>query len=435
MSIKTSSHIRFLIFIFLLPLQTVYLLREPFVGGVKWEYGIVAVYGIDLLLVCILFLISTSWLRSIKYQVLSIKYGGTEILLILLAAWVGVSVFWAPDQILALYFFVKLLLAIGLFFVVRGTEIDMKKVVFVLLVAGVIQSGIGVAQFLYQYSPGSSILGMSAHEASQAGSSVLKIDSGRFLRAYGTFSHPNILGGFLGAILVFCISYYVFCMRYKKSWSTFFEILFLLGGLIIVFLGLTLTFSRAAWLGVLLGIIVIGFHAFRQDDSWIRRRFLKIVFALGLASLVFGSILQEQIFPRFDTATIEREGSVSERMVSLKDAQPLIEENPFVGVGAGNFTAAIIEKGERGVMGEMGRPVWSIQPAHNIFILICAELGLTGLLLFIGFLFSVLKPAINNPQSVILITILPSLFLDHFLWTSHFGLLFFFLLLGLTSRR
>jgi O-antigen ligase len=429
----------FQIFLFLLPFQTVYLLREPFVGGVKWEYGIVAVYGIDLLLVCILFLISTSWLRSIKYQVLSIKYGGTEILLILLAAWVGVSVFWAPDQILALYFFVKLLLAIGLFFVVRGTEIDMKKVVFVLLVAGVIQSGIGVAQFLYQYSPGSSILGMSAHEASQAGSSVLKIDSGRFLRAYGTFPHPNILGGFLGAILVFCISYYVFCMRYKKSWSTFFEILSLLGGSMIIFLGLILTFSRTAWLGVLLGIIVIGFHAFRQDDSWIRRRFLKIVFALGLASLVFGSILQEQIFLRFDAVTIEREGSVSERMVSLKDAQPLIEENPFVGVGAGNFTAAVMKGDGRGIMGEMGRPVWSIQPAHNVFVLIFSELGIVGFLMFVGFLasllFSIPKSAIYNLQSVILITILPSLFLDHFLWTSHFGLLFFFLLLGLASRR
>ncbi|MBP7822548.1 MAG: hypothetical protein KA034_01910, partial [Candidatus Moranbacteria bacterium] len=224
---KFSGYL-FYLFLFLLPIQTVYFLCEPFIGGVKWEYGVIGVYAIDILLVVILGLALLRWLRSIKYQVLGIKYGRLELILLALLLWVGLSIFWAPDQMLALYFFVKLLLGGGLFLMVRGMEIDVKKVVFVLLAAGVIQSGIGVAQFLYQESPASSILGISSHQAWQVGSSVLKIDSGRFLRAYGTFPHPNILGGFLGAILVFCISYYVFCMRYKKSWSTFFEILFLL---------------------------------------------------------------------------------------------------------------------------------------------------------------------------------------------------------------
>lgn len=417
------------LFLFVLPLQTVYLLREPFIDGVKWEYGVIGVYAVDLLLGVLLVWVLISWLWSIRYTVLSIKYGGAEVILGFFLLWAGLSIFWAPDQMLAAYFFVKLLLAMGLFFVVRfSTDMDMKKIVFVFLAAGVIQSGIGIAQFLTQQSIDSAILGMSAYEAWQAGSSVLKIDSGRFLRAYGTFPHPNILGGFLGVIFVFCISYYVFCITYRKSWRTFFEILFLLGGLLIVFSGLILTFSRTAWLGVLLGIIVIGLHAFRQDDSWIRRRFLKILFALTLASLVFGFVLRDQIFLRFDVVTIEREGSVSERVMSLQDARVLIGGHPLIGIGAGNFTAEIIRQ-------ELNRPVWNIQPAHNVFILIFAELGVIGFLLFIGFLFLVLKSEINNPQSVILIAFIPSLFLDHFLWSSHFGLFFFFLFLGLATRR
>lgn len=424
------------LFLFALPLQTVYLLREPFIDGVKWEYGVIGVYAIDILLLVILGLVLFQWLRSVKYTVLSIKYGGVEVILSLLLLWVGLSILWAPDHILASYFFVKLLLAIGLFFVVRSSvDMDMKKVVLVLMATAIIQSGIGIMQFLSQQSIDSSILGMSAHEASQAGSSVLKIDSGRFLRAYGTFPHPNVLGGFLGVILVFCISYYVFRITYRKSWSTFFEILFLLGGLIIVFLGLILTFSRTAWLGV--GIAILAYYVFciRYQVWEIRKQFFKIMIALGLAGLVFGSILYEQIFPRFDAVTIEREGSVSERITSLQDGRTLIKEHPLLGVGAGNFTAAVMKGNERGEMGLMGRPVWGIQPAHNIFILIWAELGLTGLLLFIGFLFLVLKSAINNPQSVILIALIPSLLFDHFLWTSHFGLFFLFLLLGLASRR
>ncbi|MFZ1719776.1 MAG: O-antigen ligase family protein [Candidatus Moraniibacteriota bacterium] len=352
----------------------------------------------------------------------------------------------------------KLLLASGLFFVVRLIEVDMKKVVFVLLVAGVLQGGIGIAQFLTQESVDSSIFGMSAHNASQAGSSVLKIDSGRFLRAYGTFPHPNVLGGFLGVILVLCISYYVSAIKEKESYKLqvtsykkneippledsvgmTIEGLMLTGGSIIILLGLLLTFSRTAWLGALLGLVVIGLSAFKQKDYWIRRKFVKIFLALGMAGLVFGFILHEQIFPRFDTKAIEHEGSVSERIVSLQDAWTLINNHPIVGVGAGNFTTAIIEKGEMGIMGERGemgsRPVWSIQPAHNVFILIWSELGLIGIVLFVLFLFFILKSSITNHNSAILIAIFPSLFLDHFLWSSHFGLLFFFLLLGLTSRK
>jgi len=40
-----------------------------------------------------------------------------------------------------------------------------------------------------------------------------------------------------------------------------------------------------------------------------------------------------------------------------------------------------------------------------------------------------------NQKSAILFALLPSLFLDHWLWSSHFGILFFFLLLGFAARK
>lgn len=451
----------FYLFLFLLPFQTVLLLREPFVRGVKWEYGMAGVYFVDILLLFFIvsFLTESSFFK--KYQISNIKYQITDLILLVFLFWAGVSIFWASDQMLALYFFIKLLLAVLLFFVVRAMDIDMKKIVFVLLAAGVVQSGIGIAQFLSQQSIGSSILGISPHDASLAGSSVLKIDSGRFLRAYGTFPHPNILGGFLAVILVLCISYYVFCIQYERSWRCVAEIVATLSGMLIILLGLILTFSRTAWLGALLGIVVIGFNVIKQKDHWIRRRFLKILFALGMAGIVFGGILHAYISPRFDTATIEREGSVSERIVSLQDARLLIVEHPFIGVGGGNFTFEIMQQ-------EPDRPVWSIQPAHNVFILIFSELGIVGLVLLVLFIFSLFKCVIllldpgiqkvlwnldsrllgndknehlflkkeNTPMLIgALLALIPSLFLDHFLWSSHFGLLFLFLLLGLVSRR
>ena len=471
------SHLIYL-FLFVLPLQTIYFLREPFVGGVKWEYGVIGIYAIDLLLlVCVMWFLTEAFFFK-KYQIPNIKYQISDLILLVFLFWAGVSIFWASDQMLASYFFMKLLLASGLFFVVRLIEVDMKKVVFVLLVAGVLQSGIGIAQFLSQQSIDSSMLGMSAYDASTAGSSVLKIDSGRFLRAYGTFPHPNILGGFLGVILVLCISYYVFCIKYERSWKCVTEIVTILSGMLIIFLGLILTFSRTAWMGVVLGIATLAIYSnfsnvTREQRSRFRVTFFQVLGVLVMAGVVFVGILHEQIFPRFDTKAIEREGSVSERIISLQDAERLIAEHPIIGVGGGDFTTAIIEKGEMGIMGERGetgsRPVWSIQPAHNVFVLILSELGIVGLVLFVLFLVSLFKSVIpayepgsrkaiqeswipgqarddnlsdsffkkeNGPMLIgALLTLIPSLFLDHWLWSSHFGLLFLFLLLGFATRR
>ena len=145
--------------------------------------------------------------------------------------------------------------------------------------------------------------------------------------------------------------------------------------------------------------------------------------------IVFVIVFREQVFPRFDTKIIAHEGSVSERIASLEDGQRLIEAQPIIGVGAGNFTTEILGQ-------EPDRPVWSVQPAHNVFILVWSELGLIGLVLFLVFLFQIVKRSNENAIfSIALLALVPSLFLDHLLWSSHFGILFLFLLLGLAAHR
>jgi O-antigen ligase len=120
---------------------------------------------------------------------------------------------------------------------------------------------------------------------------------------------------------------------------------------------------------------------------------------------------------------------VSERVASLQDAKALIAEQPIIGVGAGNFTAEIMQL-------QPERPVWSIQPAHNVFMLVWSELGLIGLILFGLFLFQVVTQSNKNVIfGIALLALVPSLFFDHWLWTSHFGLLFLFLLLGLSENK
>lgn len=482
MDFSKLSKYSFFAFLFLLPFQTVLLLREPLIGGEKWQYGTIGVYFTDVLLVLSLSFVIYDWVRrhrvfSIKYYVSSIMYRGNpkyiihntryKILAVFLC-WSIFSIFWASDTALATYTAVKLLLAVGAFFFARSLDdAERGKAVKVLLVAAVLQSMLAIGQFLYQASPVSTLLGMSAHEAWQAGSSVLKLEGERWLRAYGSFPHPNMLGGFLATVLVAGIAYYVSSITHGENTkyiirNTRYNLAYHLSTILIL-LALLLTFSRAAWLGAALGV---GMIVFFQKSRIINHK-SKIIFGvLGIGMLVFVFVLRDQIFPRFDPDVIAREGSVSERVVSLADAKTLITAHPLIGVGAGNFTAAVMKGEKVGGKGETGsetlRPVWSIQPAHNVFVLVFAELGAVGFLLFVRFFLSVIASAakqsdnknadlrftidekasrtsllqskIFNQKSAILFALLPSLFLDHFLWSSHFGLLFFFLLAGLSAR-
>jgi len=465
---KSFNIYLFLVYLFLLPLQTVYLLREPMISGEKWQYGTIGIFATDILLMlvfggyCVEYFLRKRLRQGIKGQRRwMVRSTGTQKQLFLMPfaseqtakkkfvfafqysldhfllksstwffgfiLWAGLSILWAPDRVLAGYFFVKLLLALGIFFCTRSFgKRQTGLIVTVLFIGAVSESLFGIGQFLSQGTFASSWLGMSGHEVWQAGTSVLKNESGRWLRAYGTFPHPNMLGGYLGVVLVLGIGYFTqSALSIKKR--LLFE-----GGGIVILLGLVLTFSRTAWLGIILGITLVGFHAWREREPRIQRRFLQVVFALGLAGLVFGSILHEQIFPRFDTATIGQEGSVAERVVSFQDTWTLIGKHPFIGVGVGNSTVQLMKENP-------GRPIWGIQPAHNVPLVIWSELGLIGLFLCIGctasFLFSLSKFAIFDLQSAIFIALLPSLFFDHWLWTSHSGLVFLFLSFGLIRSR
>ncbi len=450
---------------FLLPFQTVYFLREPMIGGEKWQYGTLGIYATDILLVLILGWYGVRYFvrrrsrqgtRGRKHQLVRLTGTQKQLFLMPFASeqiakkkfvftfqysldsfllksstlfsgfifWAGLSILWAPDRVLAGYFFVKLLLAAGVFLLSCSFGKRETGLLTTAFFAGaVLVSVIGIGQFLSQNTLVSSWLGMSGHEAWQAGTSVLKNESGRWLRAYGTFPHPNMLGGYLGVVLVLGIGYLTqSALSIKKR--LFFE-----GGSIIVLLGLLLTFSRTAWLGILLGITLVGFHVWRGGQLRVRKRFLQVFFMLGLAGFVFGSVLWEQIFPRFDTVTVEREGSVSERITAFRDAWMLIGKYPLIGVGAGNFTAQLMKENP-------GRPIWEIQPAHDVLLLIWVELGVIGLALFVGSVVSFVssKSLFFSPQSIGLVALLPSFFWDHWLWTSHFGILFFAFLFGYAMK-
>lgn len=351
--------------------------------------------------------------------------------------WAGVSILWAPDRVLTGYFLVKLLLASGVFVMARSlNDVQAHWTIRILFVGVILESVLGIGQFLLQSSFVSSWLGMSGHEAWQAGTSVLKNETGRWLRAYGTFPHPNMLGGYVGAVLMMVVGSGLWHSEKSRLWW--------LGGSLVMLLGLLLTFSRAAWLGVALGGLwflnscVRWFHfqqqpSVRQDGSADTR--ISGVWTIGmfvLAMLVFMGVLYETVFPRFSGSVINEEHSVAERVQSLWDARDVLESgNMWLGTGAGNMTTAM-------QVLEPERPIWSVQPTHNVWVLVWAELGLAGVMLFTAFLASVVWQVLRGRTRLVWVgvclSLLPSLLVDHWLWSSHFGLIFLFLILGLSNR-
>jgi hypothetical protein len=77
---------------------------------------------------------------------------------------------------------------------------------------------------------------------------------------------------------------------------------------------------------------------------------------------------------------------------------------------------------------------WDYQPVHNIYLLILAELGIIGFILWlIPVLFLTKKSSFIC--SLLFIVILAISLFDHYFWTLYFGILLFWLTLGLMQKK
>jgi O-antigen ligase len=276
---------------------------------------------------------------------------------------------------------------------------------FVFLLNVLIQGGIGVLQVLRGTSLGLSFLGESQVVAGMRGSSFVDLGGRAFLRAYGTFPHPNVLAGFL--ILGILVG--VLCSKRSAGLGV---------SLVILSLGvLVLTFSRVAFL-----VAVI------------------ILFLLFLRSISSAKVKEFSIFPllffqRFTNLLGGGDRSWSERVDLLKSSMEVIKENFFLGTGLGNSIRAMedyIPRSSNGIL--------ILQPVHNVFLLLFSELGVFG---FVSFFYILIRIFLENFKRLTYfkITVLLSIviigFWDHYLFSLPQGLgifLFLYVLLVLDLR-
>ena len=152
-------------------------------------------------------------------------------------------------------------------------------------------------------------------------------------------------------------------------------------------LAVMLLLSRAAIIVIsIISLFVVFYVLYRRSKDNLVRSLLFLV-SIFFSVISYNSLNEkntaEMIATRFSTATNpEKDQSVNERLNFYRIAIQDIKNNPFFGVGLGNWKLTSIQRAN-----EFLRGYRIPYRTHNDFLEITAEIGLIGSLVFIYFIF------------------------------------------------
>ena len=428
----------FYLLIIVLPWQTRLIWRDAFLNGSIWEYGRFSLYASEIFL-ALWFMLYGAWLwrarrqqhwrLNVVWQRLRQPAIGLYWLAVGLLLAAGVSVIFSFDADLAYTSWIRLLEAGALFSAITVLSFDFKKISIAWVMSAVIQSLFGIVQFFTQFSPANKWLGLAEHWPSVGGSVILQTSTERWLRAYGSFPHPNILGGFL-VIGLLCLAYLLLNSK------TLQQRLMLDISLVIIAIGLFLSFSRSAWGATILTLVALGVWTFRQHQPDWQKRFMVMAVIIVLTLVPLTAMFSELVSTRMMGQEPVEVNSIQLRLTFTEQAWQLIQNNFWTGTGVGNYTLGVYQQ----INGSW--PAYYYQPVHNLYLLILTELGVIGFGLFIILLGWLAVSLVKAPGSLEKITVglmlaavlFISLF-DHYFWTLFSGILMFWIILGLSLKQ
>jgi len=208
------------------------------------------------------------------------------------------------------------------------------------------------------------------------------------LRAYGTFSHPNILAGWLVVVFLILLSYKP-SAKLKILYST------------LVAIGIVLTGSRSAAISLFIFVVPI----YLINNLKLRIIYFALVISPAIYFLSFGAPIRADI-------------SISERTSLQLTSLKVIKTYPVFGTGA---NASI------STYPTISPTFRLLQPDHNSPTLLLSWFGFFGLIALIYVL-----PLSNL---FVFIPLLPLLFLDHYIFTSPQGIFILLLYLRVVKLK
>ncbi len=531
--------------VFVLPWQTRYIIKAGEINGGYWEYGTISLYATDVLLILLIIIFIIYKFYSHKFSIFHANAGprqgggnfsgyarsgearqfsnksqilprqrdpakvvtntkskipGYWYIIAGLNLMVLISIFFAPDKLVAVFSFLRFLLGIGLFWLIVSVSYDKLKLIISLLFGMMIQAGLAIWQFIYQSSFSSKWLGLALHQATDLGTSVIETVGSdgigeRWLRAYGGLDHPNVLGGLLtvglilviGLILKYSNNNFQFSttkagqaispptgdlpkgdnFQSKKNERFILSIGWVI--IIIFFIALIFTWSRAAWLALFISLVVLLIISLVRKNLLRQKSILEIILVLGMVVFILFNLYQNLFITRSLPKQRLEIKSYSERILSYKNFRQIIKDSWLTGTGMGNYTLILHDQMNKNLAS------FDYQPVHNVFLLAWAEIGILGIIFFTGLIIYLLitnyqflitnkmpnakcqmpnqyqnqKLEIRNWKLEIgqngraedmiinfsiLIALIIIMSLDHWWWSLHFGILFFWLVVGLIIK-
>lgn len=404
-----------LVLLFPLNLGKHFVLSSSYINGFLIDYLVPTIFLSDIL---ILLLLGSWWLEKPSFLFRPAHFLKAQNLFpLLFLVLLFPSVLVSANRIAAFYKLFKYAEFISLgIFISRKFDLSLLgRVFFCLSLSVLFESLLSVGQWLKQgYIFGYLPFGEVSIVPRPPYALVSFLGSFK-LRVYGTFPHPNVLGGYLSLVLP-SILFYSRKFVSSRRQGIFYDLVFVLGSVT-----LFLTFSRTAWISFLIGLILVTVLARpRLFRDW-SQPILVVTLITVLGSVyVLGSLDDSPL-------------SINRRLELASVALTMFQSQPWAGVGLNNFTSRLED------FSFISGSSRFIQPVHNIYLLVLSETGIFGLLSFlILFIPPLLKcfPLVHPPRrgwSYVFIPLsqlaLIGLF-DHYWLTIQPGLIIFWVVWG-----
>jgi hypothetical protein len=374
------------------------------IRGVSSPYATIYLHSLDIVFFVIILHL---WWRTKKLPFSNKK--NVDKLWISLFFLIFIQVLWVKYPLITWFLGIRFYLGLALIWYIsrfRYLAKDLKYSINGFFMGMLAQAIIVVSQFGLQQNLGLPFVVEPPLSTQLAGVAKVDIFNNTFIRAYGTFPHPNILGyvGILALILLYSqklgkklaiiicsatiliagfIDHYIITSIQAFGISILTATYLLYGKLdgfgkvfskfiiLILHLIILLSFSKTAIVLLLL-----------LDFAYLTRLTQKSMFHVEQFQRILKSL------PRFFVNAISLSGiiflwtipysqiidTISKRFLYFQDSVQLISSNLWVGVGLGQYVVNLPD----------GRELWQYEPVHNMFLLLISELGVFVFILLIS---------------------------------------------------
>ena len=313
------------------------------------------------------------WLFEITFKKQKIFFPKSNWMALPFVAWAGLSVMKAPLFSYAFFDYLRLIKFYFIYLYIANnlrSKAEVKLLINFFLAGVIFQSLICLYQYVSQdvgYVFGNlfgqrDIFSQESMQKYQSYFSVSEAAVGTLKRASGTVGVSNIEAEYFEFLVPVA---FMLWLTAKKFWSKiFYFAVFVLGSL-----GLFVTFSRGGLIGLMVGVFTVLFL------SWMfklvsNKKFLTIL----MIFLCIGTAMTPKIYQYI----MSRPQAATARLHLLKVGLDIVNDHPITGVGLNNHLVVAPDYNPETYLLAM--------PTHNYYILIATEIGIPGLVFYLGFI-------------------------------------------------